>query len=236
MSIRTPRLYRYLEKKYAEAFFSEGHLRLSSFERFRTHVDETRMDLKEGFAQFIHRTSEGQGETLIIDYECFPNVYSICASALPSRKLMSKFSGADSAIVIWDPIGFEHAVTMALNNVVSVKECIQGPCSYQFRRVVERDLGYLGIAKDETSDPSKMDPIKLEAVVSKVMTNDVYFLKREAYVDEAEYRFVWLIDGVADQVIDLVVPEARQYCARWEDQGEWIAIDNVESAKQEFGV
>lgn len=230
MKFRAPRLYRYLEKKYVEEFFSNGSLRLSSFERFRNHVDETRMDLKEGFAQFIHRTSEGDGETLIMDYECIPNVYSLCASALPSKSLMAKFSGADSAIVIWDPVKFSNAVTEALKKVVFVRECIQGPCSYQFRRVVERDLGYLGIAREETSDPAKMDVAKLNAVISAVITHDVYFLKREIYVSEAEYRFVWLIDGVADQAIDLVVPDAVQYCSRWEDQGEWIAVDNVESA------
>lgn len=229
MSIRTPRLYRYLDKQHADAFFSGGHLRLSSFERFRRHVDETRMDLKEGFAQFIHRKSDGQGETIIIDYECFPNVYSLCASALPSRKLMSTFSGADSAIVIWDPLGFENAVTKALRNVVRVRECIQGPCSYQFRRVIERDLGYLGITDEENSDSSRMDRAKLETVISQVISHDVYFLKREAYVAQAEYRFIWLIDDVAGATIDLVVPEARHYCARWEDQGEWIAIDNVDN-------
>lgn len=230
MNFRAPRLYRYLDKKYVEEFFSNGSLRLSSFERFRKHVDETRMDLKEGFAKFIHRTSEGKGETLIMDYECFPNVYSLCASALPSKGLMGKFSGADSAIVIWDPAKFSHAVTEALKKVVSVRECIQGPCSYQFRRVVERDLGYLGIADEDTSDLAKMDATKINSVIAEVINHDVYFLKRETYVGEAEYRFVWLIDGVADQALDLVVPDARRYCARWEDQGEWIAVDNVESA------
>lgn len=230
MNFRAPRLYRYLEKKYVENFFSNGSLRLSSFERFRLHVDETRMDEKEGFAKFIHRTSEGRGETIILDYECSPNVYSLCASALPSKKLMAKFSGADSAIVIWDPIKFSHAVTEALKKDVSVHECIQGPCSYQFRRVVERDLGYLGIADEETHDLGKMHSAKVNRVISEVINHDVYFLKRETYVSEAEYRFVWLVEGVADQFIDLVVPEARRYCSRWEDQGEWIAIDNIESA------
>lgn len=231
MNFRAPRLYRYLEKRYVEAFFNDGQLRLSSFEHFRKHVDESRMDEKEGFAKFIHRTNAGQGETLIIDYECYPNVYSLCASALPSKSLMAKFSGADSAIVIWDPVRFAHTITNALKKVVNVRECIQGPCSYQFRRVIERDLGYFGIAEEETSDPSKMDAAKLEAVISELMSHDVYFLKRETYVGEAEYRFVWLIDGVADQAIDLVVPEARQFCTRWEDQGEWIAVDNVESTR-----
>ena len=230
MNFRAPRLYRYLEKKYVDEFFGNGSLRLSSFERFRKHEDETRMDLNEGFAKFIHRTSEGGGETLIMDYECHPNVYSLCASALPSKNLMAKFSGADSAIVIWDPIRFAYEVTEALKKIVSVRECIQGPCSYQLRRVVERDLGYLGLADEETSDPSKMDSDKLNSVISKVINHDVYFLKRETYVGEAEYRFVWLIDGVASQALDIVVPEAVRYCARWEDQGEWIAVDNVESA------
>jgi len=230
VSFRVPRLYRYLEKKYVDEFFSTGTLRLSSFEQFRKHADETRMDEQEGFAKFIHRTSEGNGETLIIDYECYPDVYSLCASALPSNSLMRRFSGANSAIVIWDPISFSNVVTEALKKVVSVRQCIQGPCSYQFRRVVERDLGYLGIADGETSNPFEMDPAKLNMVISEIINHDVYFLKRETYVSEAEYRFVWLIDGVADHPINLVVPDATKYCARWEDQGEWIAVDNVENA------
>jgi hypothetical protein len=111
----------------------------------------------------------------------------------------------------------------------SVLGANQHPCSYQFRRVVERDLGYLGIADEETSDLGKMDFTKVNRVISEVINHDVYFLKRETFVSEAEYRFVWLVEGVADQFIDLFVPDARRYCSRWEDQGEWIAIDNAES-------
>ena len=32
------------------------------------------------------------------------------------------------------------------------------------------------------------------------------------YVEQAEYRLVWFTQGMADEVLDIRVPEARQFC------------------------
>jgi hypothetical protein len=54
-----PTLYRFLESKYVDAFFQEGSLRLSSFERFAQHPDEQRKDAGEGWGVRV-----GQGSSM----------------------------------------------------------------------------------------------------------------------------------------------------------------------------
>src|SRR6185437_2766358 len=48
-SIVRPRVYRFLESKWIDAFFEDGSLRLSSFRQFAQHEDEQRHDPAEGW-------------------------------------------------------------------------------------------------------------------------------------------------------------------------------------------
>lgn len=142
-------------------------------------------------------------------------------SLLPSLELMSVFE-ANSAIVITDPAGFAAAVTKGLKGF---RSGVDGPCSYQLRRVIEHDLGWLDLGYNkETEDISKFDLLALEKTIGNMAAENIYFLKHASFVSQAEWRFVWLVDHVVDKNILIDVPDARKFCVRWESQGDAIAF------------
>jgi hypothetical protein len=194
---------------------------LSSFQRFAKHADEQRLDSKEGKTYLIHRTEANGGQTLVVEADFGHDAYVLSGSTLPSIDLMKAF-GADSGIVIKDPIGFARSIGQALPGY---KQGYDGPCSYQLRRIVEHDLGWLDLGPaDETDDLSKFDHQILRATLNNLIGPDVYFLKNAMYVSQAEWRFVWIVDHCVDENLILEVPESRQYCVPWKSQGDVIAF------------
>lgn len=218
---RSPRLYRYLEKEHVDEFFASGRLMLSSFSRFSTHKDEQRLDSHEGKTFLIHRTASNGGQTLVVEADFGHDAYILCGSLLPSVDLMSSFN-ADSGIVVKDICGFAKEIANAL---LGFRLGLDGPCSYQLRRIVEHDLGWLDLGPtEETEDISKFNHDVLNHALSNLVCSDVYFLKHHSYVTQAEWRLVWLVNHNVESNIFIEVPEARQYCERWEDQGDVIAF------------
>lgn len=218
-TIRTPRVYRYMEKQYVDDFFNIGRIRLSSFASFSKHKDEQRFDDEEGTALCVHRTSENGGQTLTFRFYFDNGAYVLCGSAMPSNPLMHDF-GSDSAIIIRDVGGFVKAVA---NAVSGCSRSVHGPCSYQRTRAIERDLGWLDIAESTTFDPKEMNAAAIENAVSELVTDDVLFLKPASYSHQVEYRLIWIAEQPDDH-IEVVVPDAIQFCERWEEHGEWIAV------------
>lgn len=227
---RSPRVYRFLNREFVDEFFRTGHLRLSSFCRFSQHADEQRLDSQEGKAILIHVTNENGGQTVYARLEVGANAYILCGSLVPSRTIMSSF-GADSAIVIFDTRGFGEAVS---NKIPNVNVGFDGPCSYQGTRVIQRcDLGYHDVGPmspviDSTDLPvGAHQPDEHEKVfplLHLIAGRDAYFLKEKRFLEQNEWRFVWLVEGVAADYIDIFVPEATKFCARWDELGDLIAF------------
>lgn len=201
-------------------FFEHGRLRLSSFGKFSQHEDEQRHDVKEGHALLVHRTSEGGGQILTVRIEPNHNAYVLCGSSVPSKSLMEAFE-ADSAIIIQDVVGFVGAVADALPGFV---RSIHGICSYQSNRIIERDLGWLDIADADTNDVERMNRTGLDKALRGLLTADVNFLKDAAFAHQVEYRMLWMVEEIEEQ-IDIEASNAIQFCESWEDRGELIAID-----------
>ena len=218
---RSPRVYRYLEKEHVDDFFASGRLMLSSFSRFATHDDEQRLDSKEGKTFLVHRTENNGGQTLVVEMDFGHDAYVLCGSLLPSIDLMSSFN-TNSGIIIKDVTGFANSVAKALQGF---RLGFDGPCSYQNRRIIEQDLGWLNLGPtEETNDISKFDSEVLNQTLSNLVCRDVYFLKHHSYVSQAEWRLVWLVDHDVEKNILIEVPDARQFCERWGDQGVVISF------------
>lgn len=218
---RHPRVYRYLEHQYVDEYFASGKLMLSSFKRFAQHTDEQRLDSKEGKTYLIHRTGVNGGQTLLVEVDFGHDAYVLCGSTLPSVDLMKAF-GVDSGIVIKDPIGFARSVGDAL---LGYKHGYDGICSYQLRRIIEHDFGWLDLGTtEETDDLSKVNHQVLKATLDRLVSPDVYFLKNSMYVAQAEWRFVWIVDHVVNENLVLEVPQSRQFCVPWEPQGNVVAF------------
>ena len=218
---RHPRVYRYMERKYVDDYFVSGKLMLSSFERFSKHADEQRLDSSEGKTYLIHRTAQNGGQTLLVEADFGRDAYVLCGSLLPSLELMSAF-GADSGIVIKNPMAFAYSISKCLRGFTRGYD---GPCSYQLRRIIEHDFGWLELGpSDGTEDISRFDQVVLKEALDRLVSPDVYFLKNSSYVSQAEWRFLWVVDHVITGNIVLDVPDSRQFCERWESQGDVVAF------------
>src|SRR5262249_24169947 len=102
-----PSVFRCLSKQYADQFFEDGSLRLSSFGLFRKHKDEQRGDPSEGLA-LLEGFSQS-GKSVFITSQMGTNAFVLCATTWLSRSLMKEFD-CDAAIEIFDTTNFAHEV------------------------------------------------------------------------------------------------------------------------------
>ena len=210
-----------MHREHVEAFFDTGELLLGSFARFSAHSDEQRLDADEGKTTLVHRTAANGGQTLIVNADFGHDAYILSGSTLPSHDLMRDF-GCDSGFVIKDPARFALAIAASVKGFV---RGFDGPCSYQLRRIIEHDLGWIDLGPtEETSDINSFVPDALSSALSRLTSADVYFLKHHRYVAQAEWRFVWLVDHIAAHHLIVHAPDAVQFCERWDGQGEVVAF------------
>lgn len=210
--ICTPTLFRYLPATYVGAFFNDGSLRLSSFAVFKKHEDEQRFDDREGRTMFVHVTQQGGGQSLSAWGRHGLNAYVLCATMRHDEALMRNF-GCDSYIRINDPTKF--AVLLA-KHVPGFLVGAEGPCLYQDKRIIERDLGYIDLDKlpRDPSDPTKPDKRAIDRFINDQMQLYPFFLKPRPYANQVEYRLLWVSPAAAEGFLDIKVPEAIPLCSR----------------------
>lgn len=210
-NICTPTLFRYLPSSYVDAFFGDGSLRLSSFETFGQHEDEQRLDVREGKTYFVHRTNQGGGQTIEAWATHGTHAYVLSSSMLCDQELMEAF-GCDSYIRINDSTKFGMAVS---HHIPSFVAGFEGPCLYQGKKIIERDLGFIDIKRFR--DPDNPDQIRrdlLNDFIISRMRHFPFFLKERSYSHQVEYRFVWVVGDRIGDYLDVKVPEAVQFCGR----------------------
>jgi hypothetical protein len=212
--IRRPHLYRYLEKQFVDEFFSTGNLRLSSFAHFATHADEQRLDRSEGTGIITHVNSEGEGQTLIAVMGQGQNAYVLCTSLIYSDELASVFA-TDSGFRINDIFAFANAIS---RHVPGFSSGIEGPCVYLNQRVLDRDMGRIDIEswRTDASAPD-LDMGRMTQALSNMAGDDMYFLKNLKHASQSEYRLLWSTSGQMSPFIDILCPEARQFCTPFEN-------------------
>jgi hypothetical protein len=216
-------VYRFLEKRFVNEFFDSGALRLSSFARFSKHRDEQRLDGKEGTVSMAYRPPGGSGDTVILTGGVGTDAYVLSACLVPSGDVMRSF-GADSAIVIHDTQGFAKAVAAA---VPKFTHGFDGPCSYQARRFVQRNFFSAEDAPDVPLDAGgKLDQARMGDVVASIIGHDAFFLKHHSYMQQNEWRFLWITSGERHDSVDIFVPEARRFCEPWGNSTNYIAFDS----------
>jgi len=202
-NVCTPDLFRYLDQQYVDAFFQDGTLRLSSFKLFAKHPDEQRLDVGEGKFMFVHTTQQRGGQTIEASGGVGLNAYVLCATMLHNESLQRAF-GCNSYIRIHNTTAFGMAVTKQIAGVLGAFE---GPCTYQTRKIVQKDLGY--IEENQFRDVEEMGKF-----VFTHLQHYPYFLKDPTYVQQSEYRYVWLVSRDVEDYLDIKVPDAIMYCSR----------------------
>jgi hypothetical protein len=212
--VRLPTVYRYMQSSYISDFFENGRLRISSFQRFRDYPDEIRGDKRE--AQGSISGKGGDGFTFHIMSNAGANGYMLSASLEDSDAIRQEFD-VDSYFEIFDPLGFAVSVANALPGQ---QEAFLGFCNYQDKRVIDRTLEEMTI-NDFTGEDGNiilMHP-KMNERIHQLVGNgiDLLFLKEKKYQAQAEFRFVWRIDGAFFDVenhIDIICKEAIRFCRR----------------------
>lgn len=211
-TVVTPRPYRYLEKQYVEAFFTDGSLRLSSFAQFAQHDDEQRRDEHEGKTPFVERSQEGEFKTIATRIEMGFNAYVLCSSSYYSEDLVRLFD-RDSYLRIDSTVDFANAVS---RHVPGFTHGAEGLCVYEANPGIlrESEMGFsLGVERRD--DQPTYDPAELQRIREHVEQSAgllPLFLKSADYAAQAEYRLLWFGHEIAAPFLDIRVPEARQFC------------------------
>lgn len=213
--LRQPYVYRYLGKEHTDAFFNEGKIRLSSYERFATHQDEARLDTQEGKGLVTHQHRIGRGQHIEGRIAYGENAYILCGSSRYDKRISEAFPGADSGFRINDTVRFAECISRYVPGFSGGSE---GPCLYLPRRIVHRNLGEV----DETAlhadqSPGSIDLNKLMAFLNHVDGGDLCYIKHHDYAYQCEYRFIWNIHRKTEGYIDIEVPEACEFCTPIEE-------------------
>lgn len=211
---RNPRVYRFIEKAHADAFFTSGELMLSSFKRFAKHKDEQRLDGDEGTAHVMSKAIEDPGLAWNGQIKAGQNAYVLSASLVPSNNLMKDFK-CDSGIVIHDIKAFAELVGAQIPGFYGG---FDGPCSYQVNRIIPFAHG-----NHQLKEEDFLTRTAVEYGMS-IAGADPFFLKHHKFQPQNEWRFVWLVDHDVDDTITVKVPGAVPYCMRWEFLEQAVAF------------
>jgi hypothetical protein len=202
-SVIQPRVYRFLEAEYVDAFFENGSLMLSSFSRFASHADEQRGDAMEGKGV---RVVTGKDCTLVMASGRGDDCYILCGATTNTAGVRSCFPYANAAFVIDNPLEFANMVSSCIPRF---KGGVSGHCIYQDDPTIRRHDEDLTL---EEIQPKTLDD--LPRVMERAGGIEELFIKRSKFASQAEYRFAWASAGPIEDKIVVTCPEARQYCRR----------------------
>ena len=211
---RFPVLYRYLDEKYVDLFFKLGILRISSFEQFKKHKDEARLDIQEGRAKLIGNCCDSNVRVEI--GFGISNCFVLCASLTKSQDLLNVFQ-TDSCFEIVDLPNFIAAITNAMRRMHYIPlNCWGGACCYKPTREIFKNIYQADVDQIRIDDKNHtMDFSALFGLGAKIGWPDILFLKSNEYSKQHEYRIAWDIgrQNIPDH-IDLYVPEATKFCKK----------------------
>ena len=214
VNIKLPIVYRYMEKQFVDNFFSNGLLRISSFDRFKEYPDEIRGDQSEGTGSFETVSVEGTQNILITDSG--KNKYLMSSSLVYDKSLFETFD-VDGCIRINDPIAFSNSI---MNSILGSTECFLGFCNYQEYRHIKKVITSFS-DKDDMADDGTLTigGQNFNNRINETIGNgiDLLFLKEMKYQPQSEFRFVWAVNSdffKINNYIDIDCKEAIQFCQR----------------------
>jgi hypothetical protein len=191
--------------EYLDNFFRDGSLRLPSFVSFRKHPDECRRDEQEGRA-----AGEISGPNGTLSYVAFNGkpAYILCASTVEPTKATPP-NPKRSFFRINDTVGFADAVS---RQIPGFTEGMEGYCIYR-EDILSRKSDPRAIKPPTGNDDAAHWSEEIQRCVGEQLI-EAFFIKRLQFAHEAEYRLIWLAEGVPKEFIDLKCPGAIKYCER----------------------
>jgi hypothetical protein len=215
-SLLSPRLFRYLDQQFIDAFFDKGELRISSFASFHAHEDDERRD-QEGrtinVGQYVDPDDSARNVQVYNVSAAGTDAYVLSASLVESRQLMQAFE-TDGYFVIEDPWGFALAIQDA---VPAFSEGLQGHCNYSPRgREVYRNLDFSMVdLMEQQRNPDGSVNMEVLPLVERALSGpERLFHKPARYAHQAEYRLLWGTSREVEPYLTVVCPDARRYCRK----------------------
>ena len=207
-----PHVYRYEDKQWIEEFFANGTIRLSSFAKFATYKDENRGDDKEGKAIVFtkHPDKKMLASIAIVGH----NSAVLSTSQRLDRNLAKSFSRS-SAFEITNTVGFAREIARSLSGY---KFGFEGNCVYRPDTTVNRIVNFS--VEQFMLPEGQLSMDLLQRVLSEVGP-EVMLVKRQKYQHQQEFRFIWELDNLGGDFVDVEAPLATQYCRRVTDE-EWL--------------
>ena len=140
--------------------------------------------------------------------------YVLCGSRECSKRLHSKYK-TDAIIKINDPYNFATTIS---SYIPGFSVGLTGDCIYKENPFI-RNVGsdeFARAAEGMLIGPNGPTVEQITALAERQWTDDAYFVKREKeYRDDWEARMLWKVPR-CERFIDIVCPEARQFCERAE--------------------
>lgn len=183
------------QKQHVDAFFSEGTLRLGTYEDFRTQGNAEVRDHQEGFATVV---GVGSSITAFGTYQRADDSHLFCTFlGNPDVNVIEQF-GYDDQFFIDDIVGFCNAI----------KESI-GATSVSFGTCVYCEFKVLVGKLDPMFDPTRIDHRTAE-----LAGEATHYVKPVRYSHQNEFRMVWRMRSSVSRPIIIKCPEAIQFCSR----------------------
>ncbi|ULR44203.1 hypothetical protein [Rhizobium sp. K102] len=206
----TPAVYRYEDEVWIDQFLDTGKLRLSTFAKFSKYKDEIRGDSSEG-SGFGYGETKDSKSVLVYQTEGL-NALVLCCTHRLDKGMRDKF-GRNSAFQITNTVGFAREISRQL---VGFRHGLEGSCIYRDRKLISRALDY-DFEKYKLPD-GNIDMQGLFDAGNALGGPELVLLKNKNYQQQAEYRLLWEVDTLKADYIDVVAPNARQYCRKVEDK------------------
>lgn len=205
-SLVTPAVYRYEDEQWIDLFFETGKLRLSTFVKFSQYPDEIRGDRNEGSGFTYGETP--QGKSIMVMQTQGTNAAIFCCTHRLEADMQAQF-GRDSAFQITNTVGFAHEVSRQLRGF---RHGLEGSCIYRSRRSIARAIDF-DMAKYTLPD-GNIDMQMMFDAGQALGGPELVLLKEKKYEAQAEYRLLWELDTLQGDYVDIVAPNARQFCRR----------------------
>lgn len=206
-TIHPSSVYRYMDQRYIEQFFTNGELKLSSFESNRTIENQVRQDQREGH-HLYQIVSRDRSKVHELHARVF-NSHSMfcCSTDADTNRMMERF-GVDGCFEIFNTTGFGYEVASVLQNFSYGREgIVQYTDTIMSALLLEPHLHLPDLTLS-----SEIDRIFPYIDALSEMDTELMFRKRLHFAQDQEFRFVWRT--APDHPLFILCPDALRFCRK----------------------
>lgn len=200
-------VYRYMDQRHIDRFFTTGELKLSSFESNRKIEDEVRQDQREGHHQYQivsrDRSKVQELHARVFNYHCM----FCCSTDADTTKMMKRF-GVDGCFEIFNTTGFGYEVARVLQSFSYGQEGF-----VQYTDTIKSVL----LLEQHLHLPDLTLPFEIGHTFPYIsalseMDMEIMFRKRLRFVQDQEFRIVWRT--APDHHLLILCPDALRFCRK----------------------